>query len=201
MTDKKRGPGQPQKPDAEKRVMASFRLAQDVIAILKEQPNASRFVDDAVREKHKTGEKKMTERYWNVGEEFLDSLADKISEECRESARQAVIESWEDEENMLAVGEEGDFNSLFFLSPLPDTDLFPEVGGLKSKKFSLLDSIEWRVMAPFDDLDHLPEKKAHPGDIEDSLLDIGNVRRLAAAILGLADDLEKRIAELPARDN
>jgi hypothetical protein len=52
MTDKKRGPGQPPKPDTEKRVMASFRLAQDVIAILKEQSNASRFVDEAVREKH-----------------------------------------------------------------------------------------------------------------------------------------------------
>ena len=48
-TPKRRG--QPPKPDAEKRVSVAYRLAPDVVEILRNQPNASRFIDDAVREK------------------------------------------------------------------------------------------------------------------------------------------------------
>ena len=43
--------GQPPKPDAEKRVAVAYRLAPDVVVILRNQPNASRFIDEAVREK------------------------------------------------------------------------------------------------------------------------------------------------------
>lgn len=43
--------GQPPKPDAEKRVSVAYRLAPDVVEILRNQPNASRFIDEAVREK------------------------------------------------------------------------------------------------------------------------------------------------------
>ena len=48
-TPKRRG--QPPKPDAEKRVAVAYRLAPDVVEILRQQPNASRFIDEAVREK------------------------------------------------------------------------------------------------------------------------------------------------------
>lgn len=43
--------GQPPKPDAEKRVPVAYRLAPDVVEILRQQPNASRYIDEAVREK------------------------------------------------------------------------------------------------------------------------------------------------------
>ena len=43
--------GQPPKPESEKRVSVTYRLAPDVVEILRNQPNASRFIDKAVREK------------------------------------------------------------------------------------------------------------------------------------------------------
>ena len=50
MTEPKRR-GQPSKPESEKRVPVAYRLAPDVVEILRKQPNASRFIDEAVREK------------------------------------------------------------------------------------------------------------------------------------------------------
>ena len=43
--------GRPPKPESEKRVAVAYRLAPDVVEILRNQPNASRFIDEAVREK------------------------------------------------------------------------------------------------------------------------------------------------------
>lgn len=45
-------PGPKPRPSSELRVMRSFRLSRDVIEILSRQTNASRYIEDAVREKN-----------------------------------------------------------------------------------------------------------------------------------------------------
>ena len=49
MNEKPKRRGQPPKPEAEKRVAVAYRLAPDVVEILRNRPNASRFIDEAVR--------------------------------------------------------------------------------------------------------------------------------------------------------
>ena len=51
MTEPKCGPGRPRMAESERKKMASYRLAPDVLEILRSQPNASAYIDDAVREK------------------------------------------------------------------------------------------------------------------------------------------------------
>lgn len=141
-------------------------------------------------------------RYWNVGEEFLQSLADRISEDCREASQQAVIESWEDDENMLAAQEDEDGNiSLFLLNPRPCEDLFPDGAELKTNPFNVMESLKSYVMLPLFDLDWLPEGKAHPEDKDESFRRISQLRSLALKISVLSNNLEAIISDIPIRDN
>lgn len=52
MTTTPKRRGQPPKPESEKRVAVAYRLAPDVVEILRRQDNASRYIDEAIREKN-----------------------------------------------------------------------------------------------------------------------------------------------------